>query len=230
MGRIANLRKITKARIDAFLNSIERPERILPQLEKEMSQKVAEAAKAEAKALAAVRGAQRRVDEAAGRAMRLEKGVKQAITAGDMETARRAVAALVEAEKDTEHLRAALDTAHTAYLDAGAVRKQLADTLNDLKARRKDIIDRSRRVELQKAIQTNRALGIADGTEILDVVARMEARLDHDETLIEAANHLRPTLDLTLDSDILKQRLHDAEVEARLAELKAKYMPPANGE
>ena len=108
--------------------------------------------------------------------------------------------------------------------------KQLADTLNDLKARRKDIIDRSRRVELQKAIQTNRALGIADGTEILDVVARMEARLDHDETLIEAANHLRPTLDLTLDSDILKQRLHDAEVEARLAELKAKYMPPANGE
>jgi len=221
MGRIAQLKRITRARIDAFLSAVEKPEHVLPQLEKEIAQKVTEAANAEAKALAATRGAQRRVDEAAGRMLRLETGVKNALRAEDVSTARRAVAALLDAEKNTERLRRSLETAHAAYLNASHVRLQLQENLNDLKTRKDEILARSRLVALRKQVTNNATLNLAAGSEVLEVVSRMETRLDHEQTEIEARNHLH--LDLVLEDQSLDRKLHDADVDSRLAELKAKF-------
>lgn len=226
MARIAQLKRITKARIDAFLQTVEKPEHILPQLEKEMAKRVTEAARAEAKALAATRGAQRRIDEAAGRAIRLEKGAKNALGIGDVQTARRAVAALIDAEKNTEQLRQSLETAHNAYLSAAQVRMQLQQNLEDLKTRRKELVARSRRVELKKAV-TAKSEDFAATEDILDAVAKMETKLDGTEAEIEARNHLH-AIDLTIDDQKLERKLHDAEVTARLAELKSKFAPPSN--
>ena len=62
MGRISQLKTITKSRIEAFLASLEKPETILPQLMREMEEKLKEAARAEVKALSAVKADRRRLD------------------------------------------------------------------------------------------------------------------------------------------------------------------------
>ncbi|MBE0535294.1 MAG: PspA/IM30 family protein [Phycisphaerae bacterium] len=222
MGRIAELKRITKARIEAFLDAVEKPEHILPQLEKEMAQKVEEAANAEAKAMAATRGAQRRIDEAAGRALRLETGAQNAIRAEDMDTARRAVAALVDAEENNHRLRGALEAAHTAWLNARHVRIQLQENLKDVKTRKREILARCRRIELQKTINPKGTVHVTPGDDILETVARMEINIDRAEAEIEAGNHLH-SLDLTLDDRDLDRKLHDAEVDLRLAQLKERY-------
>ncbi|MHC4434411.1 MAG: hypothetical protein ACYTBS_21430, partial [Planctomycetota bacterium] len=74
MGRISRLKTITKSRIEAFLASLETPETVLPQLMREMAEKVKEAARAEAKALSAVKGDRRRLDAGLGKIVRFKEG------------------------------------------------------------------------------------------------------------------------------------------------------------
>ena len=93
MGLLKRLRRITKARIEAFLDSVETPELVLPRLVAELGEKVQEAANAEAKSIGATKGAQRKLDEATGRATRLQRGAKLAIDVGDEEYRSRLVGA-----------------------------------------------------------------------------------------------------------------------------------------
>jgi phage shock protein A len=224
MGRIARLKRITKARIEAFLDSVERPEDILPQLEKEMAQKVTEAANAEAKGLSAVTGAQRKVDEATGRALRLEKGAKLAVEADDVETSRRAIAALLDAEGSVERYNRQVATAQRAYSEAKSIRKQLQQNLIDIKRRKKEILARNRRAKLSKqAIRQYEAVTPKGMDDILEMVGRMESKVDLAESEVEVENHLTQTIDITMDSKQLDRKLRDAEVDRRLGEMKSKY-------
>ena len=224
MGRIARLKRITKARIEAFLDSIERPEDILPQLEKEMAQKVTEAANAEAKALSAAAGAQRKVDEATGRAIRLENGAKLAVEADDIEMSRRAIAALLDAEESVERYNRQVATAQRAYSDAKSIRKQLQQNLKDLNNRKKEILARNRRAKLGKqAIRQYEAVKPEGTDDILEMVGRMESKVDLAESQVEVQNHITQTIDITMNSKQLDRKLRDAEVDRRLGEMKSKY-------
>ena len=100
MGRIDRLKTVTMARIEAFLASLEKPETVLPQLVREMADAVAEAARAEAKALTAVKADRRRVDAASGRVTRFDKGANLALNAGQVDMARQAIAAQIRAPVD----------------------------------------------------------------------------------------------------------------------------------
>lgn len=230
MGRLTRLKRITAAKIEAFLDSLERPADILPQLEMEMSQKVTEAANAEAKALTALLAAQRKVDEATGRALRLEKGARLALAADDLDTALRATAALIEAEQSIARHNTALDTARKACDDAKSVRSHLRRNLADLKARKKDILARDRRLRLHKELTPPTKPSTADPTaDILETIARMEAKVDRTEAQIHAHNQAPPTVDLTLQTTRLDQELRRAEVEKRLAQIKANHPPSPPG-
>ena len=221
MGRMSRLKRITKARIEAFLDSIECPEDTLPQLEKEMAQKVTEVSNAEAKALSAVAGAQRRVDEATGRAMRLDKGAKLALEADDIETSRRAIAALLNAEESIERYNREVASAQTAYANAQIIRKQMQQNLKDLKARKKEILVRSRRAKLKKHALKQYETATPEGMDdILEMVGRMEAKVDQAESEVKVQNHITQTIDITLDTKELDRKVRDAEVDRRLREMK----------
>ena len=100
MGQIAKLKRLTMARIEAFLASIERPEDVMAGLIAEMKQKVSQAARAQAKAASAVKADRRRLDAATGRVIRLEKGAAIAVKSGQVDVARQAIAAQIRAEQD----------------------------------------------------------------------------------------------------------------------------------
>ena len=221
MGKIDRLKRITMARIEAFLDSLERPDLILPQLVKEMGAQVEEAASAKAKALSAVKGARRRLDEASGRVLRLENGAKLAVKANDMDTARQAVAAQIDAEQKRDRCRSELEQAEKAYQSAGGVCAQLTANLDALREKKTAILKQHRRQQLTRQLQEKYTQSVIEpGNDILDAIARMETKIEQGQIGIESQSELIRMLGVSFKEERVKKLERDAQVDQRLAELK----------
>ncbi|MHC4582047.1 MAG: PspA/IM30 family protein [Planctomycetota bacterium] len=221
MGRISRLKTITKSRIEAFLASLETPETVLPQLMREMAEKAKEAARAEAKALSAVKGDRRRLDAGLGKIVRFKEGAALAVKGNDTDTARQAIAAQIQAETEVEKCRSDLAVSESAYNSARQVREQLRQNLKELKLKKNDILARSR--EIRREQSSNKKLesfsSRAEGN-ILDMVARMESKVDEAEAEIEIADEITRTLGISFPYERVKVLESDAEVDRRLNEMK----------
>jgi phage shock protein A len=213
MKLIERLKRITMGRIEAFLDSVEKPEYVFPQLVRQMSEQVTAAANAEAKSLGAVKGCQRRLDEAAGRLLRLTEGASLAAKANELDLARQAIAAQMQAENDVEKCRRELEKAELAYQNSSDARKQFAHNLNELKQRKDELITRSVRTDSHRQSLTSTS-------DILETVARMEAKVDIAEAETEIRNEISKTLGLSFDQQRLKNLEQNAEIERRLNEIK----------
>jgi phage shock protein A len=223
MGKIDQLRRITMLRIDAFLSSLEKPEYILPQLLKEIAQQVKEATDAKAKALSAVKGARRRLDEANGKVHRLENGAKLAVQADDMEIARQAIAAQIEAEQVVKKCQAELETTERAHSAADKVCMQLVRVLEQLKTRKKEIQKKHRYQVLTKQMQKKYIQSIIQPDQsILDAVSRIEEKIEQQEIELQVQNELSKTLGSAFNEERVQKLEHDAEVDSRLEKLKNK--------
>lgn len=223
MGLIRRLRRITMARIEAFLEAMETPERILPQLVEELAGAVREAANAEAKALSAVKAAQRRLDQATGKAARMRETARLALEIDqDVDTTRRALAAQLDAEREGEARCEALRQAEEAYRDAAGVRARLQAQLGELKARGDAILARGRVARIRRQAQGLDGRGPARDGTLLDAIARLEAAVEADvleaDATAAAARRLHGE-DLGAQIDRLDR---DAEIDRRLADMKRK--------
>lgn len=221
MGKIDRLKRITLARIEAFLDSLEKPELILPQLLNEMEQQMREAAAAKAKALSAVKGARRRLDEAAGRSLRLERGAALAVRAGDLKTARQALAAQLEAEQQYQRHQTELENVEKAYLAAEAVFKQISENRDALKKKNTQLLRQHRQQQVVQILcdQYTRSV-IEPKQSILDAVIRIETKIEQQQVDIEAKNDLARILGTGAIEEHIKSLEHIAQVEERLAALK----------
>ena len=223
MGRISRLKTITQSRIEAFLASLEEPEIILPQLMREMEEKVREAARAEAKSLSAVKGDSRRLDAGLGKIVRFKEGAVLAVKANEMDRARQAIAAQIQAEEEVEKCRNDLAISESAYNSASQVRKQLRQNLKELKLKKNHILKRSR--EIRRELSLNKELdsfSSGTGKNVLDMVARMESKVDEAEAEIEIADEITRTLGISFPYERVKVLESDAEVDRRLREIKEK--------
>ncbi|MHC4636561.1 MAG: PspA/IM30 family protein [Planctomycetota bacterium] len=225
MGRINRLKLITKSRIEAFLSSVEEPEILLPQLIREMAEKVNEAAKAEAKALSAVKADRRRLDAANGRVSRYEKGAILAIKTDDIETARQAIAAQIKAEREADQCRRSLAISDSAYNNAGIVRHQLQKNLRELKEKKKDILTRDKAAQKMKAFRESlTTYSSGDSDSILDVVSRLEMKTEQAEAEIEIQDEITQTLGLTFPHERVMELESNTEVDHRLEQLRNKIL------
>ncbi|MBC8217857.1 MAG: PspA/IM30 family protein [Planctomycetes bacterium] len=223
MGRISRLRTITKSRIEAFLASLEKPEIILPELMREMEEKVKETARAEAKALSAVKGDRRRLDTGSGKVIRFKEGAVLAVKANEIDTARQAIAAQIQAEKEVEKCRNDLAISESAYNSASQVRRQLRQNLKELKLKKNDIIKRSRQIRRELSLNEKLdSFSSGAGKNILDVVARMESKVDEAEAEIEVRDEITRTLGISFRYERVKVLESDAEVDRRLNAIKGK--------
>jgi len=222
MGRIERLKAITSKRIEAFLASIEKPETVMPQLVSEMADRVREAARAEAKALTAVKADRRRLDAANGRVDRLLHGAKLALQADERQTARQAIAAQIEAERDVERCGQRLASSEAAYESARQVRKQLQSQLQELKLRKQEVLARVRLLRQQQGPQRLTPARTGARTRgILDRVARMEMQVEEAEAKLEIRNQISQTLGVTFQHERVVELENDAEVDRRLEALKS---------
>ena len=223
MGRISRLKTITKSRIEAFLASLEKPETILPQLIREMEENLKEAARAEVKALSAVKADRRRLDAGLGKVIRFEKGATLAVKAGEIDTARQAIAAQIQAEKEADKCRSNLAVSESAYNVANQVCAQLRQNLKDLRLRKDEILKRSREIRRTQSLDNKLDSFSGDkGRSILDMVARMETMVDEAEAEIDIQNEITQTLGVSFPYERVRVLESDAEVDKRLEQIKEK--------
>ena len=215
MGLIKRLQRITSGRVRAFLDSVDDPETVLPQLVAEMEENAGIAVNAEAKALTAVKSAQRKLDEAEGRVLRLGRGAELALKQGDERTAREALAEQLKAEKEASVHKESLVRAEAALKDAHDTRLQLADQLEELKVRRDEMLTRARVASTQTQI---RETVLKPGKGLLEEVARVEERLDKDESQLEIHHEIAGPQQGSLD-ERLRRLQREAEIDERLGNL-----------
>ncbi len=221
MGRIERLKAVTLARIEAFLALLESPETIIPQLVREMADKVAESTRAEAKALTVVKADRRRLDAASGRVERLSKGAVLAVEADELDTARQAIAAQIEAEREVDTCRAKLETSESAYQSASFVRDQLQHQLDELKLRKQDILARVHL--LRQRVKPHEVGSLQESTtSILETITRMEMKVEEEEAQAEIQDQIRQTLGAAFQHERVIELENDAEVNRRLDELKTR--------
>ncbi len=218
MGLISRLRRITMGKIEAFLDSIESPEILLPRLVEEMAEKVKLAANAEAKALTAVKSARRKLDEASGRAERMRKGASLAIKSNDSDTARKAIAAQMDAEADMERLSDSLRVTECAREDARDVRIRLSEDLEQLRSRKVELIARARAVG---GIGERKSISdlLDEGDGVLDAVMRMEESVEQRGTEVEVQCEINRLLGGDVERYRIEDLQRDEEVQRRLNEM-----------
>ena len=222
MGLIARLQRLTVSRIETFLTSVEDPELLFPQLVKEMEGQVRAATDAAAKAMAAVKAAQREVAEAQGRLDRMQKGAELALNKGDEATAREAVSAQINLEADLKRRQEAQARCQTAQEDAREARKQIQAQLEELRAKKDEILTRARVAKARKRVERTVQGPIGSAKSILDSVAQMESKVEEAEAELDVRREMGkgaggPSLDKRL-----QQFEKDEEVEKRLAALQKK--------
>ncbi len=222
MGLIKKLKRITAGRIDSFLRSVEDPAGVFPLLVEELAGKAKEARSAEAKAMTAVKAAQRKLDETAGRMQRLGRGAAMALSQGEETTARDALSAQIELENTCELRELALSRAESALSQACSAREQIEAQVADLQMRKDEILTRAR------IARTQREVGIGHGDSsrmsggILAEVARMEEAIAEDEDRLVCEQGVKSgRSDRSID-ERLRRLENDDEIERRLAELMEK--------
>jgi phage shock protein A len=222
MGLFQRLRRITAARIEAFLTTMEDPEVLFPQLIKEMEEQVGKAAEAEAKAKAVVKGAERDRDEVKEKLEKMEKGAEAALSQGDEPSAREAVAAQIGLEADLKRREESVQRAQAAADDAQHAREQITGQLEELKTKKNEILTRARVAKTQQKIEKTVHGPAASTGSILDAVERLETQVEEAEAELDVRRDMdeggaAPSLEKRLD-DLEK----DAEIDKRLASLKKK--------
>jgi len=220
MGKISRLKSITMFKIEAFLAALESPEDVLPQLVKEMSEKVNEAANAESKALSAVRAEQRRLDALIGKIERFRKGAQLALKVNDSDTARQAIAAQLDAEKQADFYRDKLNTCEFAYKSASDVRKKLQEQLKELKFNQKNLLIRVEQIRNREKNHKVNSSFHSNTNDILETVAKLEGNVDEQEAMIEIQDEITQTLGSTFEHERARELEKDVEVDRRLEKLK----------
>ncbi|MBI9017488.1 MAG: PspA/IM30 family protein [Phycisphaerae bacterium] len=221
MSLIKKLQLITMGRIEAFLDSIEQPEHILPQLQKELAQKLSLAIKAQAKSLTAVKASSRKLDETNGKLLRFQKLTETALKTNDENLARKALAAQLETEEQQKLQENSLTRAEDAYKQAMQVRIQLQDNLNNLKQKCKELQQRNLIVKQKQKIQNNlETQTLPQGDSILEAISRMEAKIEEKEIELEVNDEIFQTIGFDIDTDTLANLQRQDEIERRLTQLK----------
>jgi len=217
VGLVDRLLRITQARIELFLASVENPELILPRLVEELRSRCREAALAESKARTAFVAAQSRLDQSTGRLLRLKQGAELALKQSDEALAREAITAQIREEARVEEHVRAVELAERALREARDARLQLEGELTALDGRKDEILRRVKNLRSQKKLTQ---IGMESGS-LLDQVARVEAQLDEQEAISEIRRSSGYAHSSSIDEK-LRLLEHHALVEERLSLIRAR--------
>jgi phage shock protein A len=220
MGLVKRIRRLTVASIENFLNTIEDPEILFPQLVREMEDQARAAVSAEAKAMAASKAAERNAGAVRRRLDRMIRGAEIAVDKGDSETAREAVRAQIALESELKIQTDAVSRALRAHDDAKAVRGQIEQQLDELRAKKNEILTRARVAASQRRIAKAVRDPVNSTASILDAVIRLEGKIEAAEAELEIGRGTGKGSAASSIEGRLGELEQDSEVERRLAEMK----------
>jgi len=224
-GFLKRVRRITMGKINAFLDAVENPEEIFPQLVQELREECRKAVDAEAIAVAAMKRRQQEFGDLEAEIAKWGQRAELALRESDDELARAGLDAQMAAEKRVDAQKRALDQARVAADRAREARHDLHDKLHTLEHKRDEILARARAAKSQEAVQKVLAgIEAGSGASILDTVARMEDRVTEAEARVGA--YAEVALDIAGgDSETRFRDLeHKQAIEVRLLALRQRIV------
>ena len=217
MSLIKKLKRITLGRIEAFLDTLEDPAYIIPQLEKELAAKLEIAINAQAKSLTSVKSARRKLDETEGKLLRYEKLIQSAISNNDEQLTRKIIAAQILAEEEKQSQEKFLQSTEKAYIQAQQVCLQLKSNIENLRQKAKELKCRNETAKhLQSSFKKQTDFS-GNNSSILDTISRMEEKIIAKESEIEVRQELSSFIE---DSEAFDDLEKSAEIDKRLNMLK----------
>jgi phage shock protein A len=215
------LKRITVSRIESFLETVEEPETIYPELIRELQNRIGDAENAESKAAAAFKANQRRLDESVGHIKRLEEGAELALKLGKESLAREALSEQVRVDRGIEDQRLALLQSEAALQKARESRLHLQTQLKALIQRKKEIISRAQSVKAVEGINRQTQKIRTSGAAILEEVARMQEAEGENWALSGISDELSGAAERLLE-ERLRALEREAEIERRLTSIRSR--------
>lgn len=230
LGRIAQL---ARANIHAILDQAEDPEKMLDQMVRDYRSSIAEAEEAIAQTIGNLRLAEQDRDEDRRAASEWEG---KAVAASRKADELRAAGQAAEADRFDGLARIAIERQLSAEAEVRAAEptiaaqseivdklktglQQMKVKLDELQRTRDQLVARQKSAQAQAQVQDAvRSIDLLDPTSEL---SRFEDKIRREEALVAGRSELAST-SLEAQFDELKDHSRDAEVEARLAELKAR--------
>ncbi|GAA1234886.1 PspA/IM30 family protein [Janibacter melonis] len=228
LGRVAQL---AKANINSMLDRAEDPEKMLDQLVRDYTNSIVEAEEAVAQTIAGVRLAEADLEE--DRAAATEWGRKagaasskadQLRGAGDTAgadkfdgLARVALQRQIQFEGEVTEAEPRIQAQNATVEQLKGGLTQMRTKLEDLKGRRDQLVARARSAEAQERVQgAIRSIDVMDPTSEL---SRFEDKIKHQEAMVAGRAEAQST---SIEDQFaeLEDHSHDAEIEARLQQLK----------
>lgn len=217
MGVFSRLSDILKSNINDLLDKAEDPEKMVKQIIIDMQKELTVATQNLGKAKASERLAQKKMDDAVKVAAGWEAKAKAALSQGNQDLAKQALAKKVRADEEVAtytEMYESISTQTDAIEDQVEVLKA---KLDEAKSRQAMLIARSQMADTKKALAKSQ--GGFDGASALEKFDRMEEKIQRKEAEADAFAEIGGTDDeLTESFDQIEK---DAKVDAELARLMA---------
>ena len=218
MGVFSRLSDILKSNINDLLDKAEDPEKMVKQIIIDMQKELTTATQNLGKAKASERLAQKKMDDAVKVAASWESKAKAALSQGNQDLAKQALAKKVRADEEVAtytEMYESISTQTDAIEDQVEVLKA---KLDEAKSRQAMLIARSQMADTKKALAKSQ--GGFDGASALEKFDRMEEKIQRKEAEADAFAEIGGGGDVDL-IESFDQIEKDAKVDAELARLMA---------
>ena len=218
MGVFSRLSDILKSNINDLLDKAEDPEKMVKQIIIDMQKELTIATQNLGKAKASERLAQKKMDDAVKVAAGWESKAKAALSQGNQDLAKQALAKKVRADEEVAtytEMYESISTQTDAIEDQVEVLKA---KLDEAKSRQAMLIARSQMADTKKALAKSQ--GGFDGASALEKFDRMEEKIQRKEAEADAFAEIGGGGDADL-IESFDQIEKDAKVDAELARLMA---------
>lgn len=219
MGVFSRLSDILKSNINDLLDKAEDPEKMVKQIIIDMQKELTIATQNLGKAKASERLAQKKMDDAVKVSQSWESKAKAALSQGNQDMAKQALAKKVKAD---EEVASYTEMYESIANQTAAIEDQvevLKSKLDEAKSRQAMLIARSQMADTKKALAKSQ--GGFDGASALEKFDRMEEKIQRKEAEADAFAEIGGADNELVESfdQIEKAAKVDAELERLMAEM-----------
>lgn len=218
MGIFSRLGDLMKANVNDIVDRAEDPEKMVKQIILDMQKELGNSTQALGKAVASERMAEKQYTNAVKQSKDWEDKAKAALTAGDTELAKKALANKVKVDEDAANYKEMYETISN---QTDAIREQvelLKAKLEEAKSRQSMLIARSQMADTQKNLA--KSIGGIDASSSFDKMARMEEKIERKEAEAQAFSEIAGS-DSNNDEDEFTKLQTDSKVDTELQRLMA---------
>mgnify|MGYP001034928295 CR=1 FL=1 len=218
MGIFQRLSDLLKSNVNDLIDRAEDPEKMVKQIIIDMQKELSKSTQALGQAKASERIAEKQYNDAVKASQDWEQKAKAALSAGNEELAKKALANKVKADKDVEAYKEMYDTISQQTDTIQTQVEVLKSKLEEAKSRQAMLIARSRMAETQKNLA--KSAGGFDPGSAAEKFSRMEEKIERKEAEAQAFSEIAGSAGSS-DADEFAKLESDSKVDSELERLKA---------